>query len=88
MSQTRQSPSGQHEDVVEDAVETIKVGLKNCIQVMFKYASFPFVQEGDDHILVQEYRGIRTEEFNKLYELLKEARLRYVSGRFTDAIMS
>src|SRR5882762_1330490 len=46
MSQTRQSPSGQHEDVVEDAVETIKVGLKNCIQVMFKYASFPFVQEG------------------------------------------
>ena len=55
---------------------------------MFRYASLPFVQEGDDRILVQEYPGIRTEEFNKLYELLEEARLRYVSGRFTDAIIS
>ena len=55
---------------------------------MFRYASLPFVQEGDDRILVQEYCGIRTEEFNKLYELLEEARLRYVSGRFTDAIIS
>jgi hypothetical protein len=55
---------------------------------MFRYASFPFVQEGDDRILVQEYRGIGTEEFNKLYKLLEEARLRYISGRFTDTIMS
>jgi hypothetical protein len=55
---------------------------------MFRYASFPFVQEGDDRILVQEYCGTGTEEFNKLYELLEEARLRYILGRFTDAIMT
>jgi hypothetical protein len=56
--------------------------------VLFRYASFPFVQGGDNHILVQEYRRIGTEEFNELCDLLEEARVRYVSGRFADAIIS
>ena len=56
--------------------------------MLFRYARFLFVQEGEDHILVQEYRGIGTEEFDKLYGLLEEARLRCLPGRFTDAITS
>jgi hypothetical protein len=56
--------------------------------VLFRYARFLFIQEGEDRILVQEYHGIGTEAFNKLYELLEEARLRYLSGRFTNAITS
>jgi len=52
---------------------------------MFRYANFLFVQEAEDHIPVQVFHDIGTEEFNKLYGLLSEAKLKYVSD-FPDVV--
>jgi hypothetical protein len=54
---------------------------------MFRYASFLFVQEDKDHIQVQVFHNIGAEEFNKLYGLLSEARVRYIISDFTDVVM-
>jgi hypothetical protein len=59
-----------------------KLAYKGCTQVIFRYASFLFVQEGEDHMPVQVFHDIGTEEFNKLYGLLSETKLKYVSERF------
>jgi hypothetical protein len=55
------------------------------MQVMFRYASLLSVQEGEDYIPVQVFHDIGTEEFNKLYELLSEAKLKYIPD-FTDVV--
>ena len=53
---------------------------------MFRYASFLFVQEHRDYIPVQVFHNIGEEEFNKLYGLLSEARLRYIISDFTHVV--
>jgi hypothetical protein len=53
--------------------------------MLVMYASLLSVQEGEDHIPVQVFHDIGTEEFNKLYELLSEAKLKYVPD-FTDVV--
>ena len=53
---------------------------------MFRYASFLFVQEHRDYIPVQVFHNIGEEEFNKLYGLLSEARLRYIFSDFTHVV--
>jgi hypothetical protein len=55
--------------------------------VMFRYASFLFVQEGKYYIPVQVFHNIGAEEFNKLYGLLSEAKLKYISD-FTGVVMN
>ena len=54
--------------------------------MMFRYASFPFVQEHRDYIPVQVFHNIGEEEFNKVYGLLSEARQRYIISDFMDVV--
>ena len=62
-----------------------KLAYKGCMQVMFRHASFLFLQENKDHIPVQVFHDIGAEEFNKLYGLLSQAKLKCVLD-FTDIV--